>query len=35
MATQREVADHLDLSVKRVSELIRDGILPSKKEGVH
>lgn len=31
MATQREVADHLDLSVKRVSELIRDGILPSKK----
>jgi len=30
MATQREVADHLDLSVKRVSELIRDGILPSK-----
>jgi phage terminase Nu1 subunit (DNA packaging protein) len=31
MATQREVADHLDLSVKRVSELIRDGILPSKQ----
>ena len=30
MATQREVAEHLDLSVKRVSELIRDGILPSK-----
>jgi len=30
LATQREVADHLDLSVKRVSELIRDGILPSK-----
>jgi len=30
MATQREVADHLDLSVKRVSELIRDGVLPSK-----
>lgn len=30
MATQREVADHLDLSVKRISELIRDGILPSK-----
>jgi len=31
MSTQREVADHLDLSVKRVSELIRDGVLPSKK----
>lgn len=31
MATQREVAEHLDLSVKRVSELIRDGVLPSKK----
>jgi phage terminase Nu1 subunit (DNA packaging protein) len=30
MATQREIADHLDLSVKRVSELIRDGVLPSK-----
>lgn len=30
MATQREVADHLDLSVKRISELIKDGILPSK-----
>ena len=31
MATQRDIAEHLDLSVKRVSELIRDGILPSKK----
>ena len=31
MATQREVADHLDLSVKRISELIRDGVLPSKQ----
>ena len=31
MATQREVADHLDLSVKRVSELIRDGIFTSKQ----
>lgn len=31
MATQKEVAEHLDLSVKRVSELIRDGLLPSKK----
>lgn len=31
MATQREVAEHLDLSVKRISELIKDGILPSKK----
>lgn len=31
MATQREIAEHLDLSVKRVSELIRDGLLPSKK----
>ena len=30
MATQKEVAEHLDLSVKRISELIRDGILPSK-----
>lgn len=30
MATQRELAEHLDLSVKRISELIRDGILPSK-----
>jgi len=30
MSTQREIADHLDLSVKRVSELIRDGVLPSK-----
>ena len=30
MATQREVAEHLDLSVKRISELIKDGILPSK-----
>tara|TARA_A200000159_G_scaffold28888_1_gene25530 strand:- start:952 stop:1452 length:501 start_codon:yes stop_codon:yes gene_type:complete len=30
MATQREVAEHLDLSTKRISELIRDGILPSK-----
>jgi len=31
MATQRDIAEHLDLSVKRVSELIRDGVLPSKK----
>lgn len=31
MSTQKEVAEHLDLSVKRISELIRDGILPSKK----
>ena len=31
MATQKEVAEHLDLSVKRISELIRDGILPSKQ----
>ena len=31
MATQRELAVHLDLSVKRISELIRDGILPSKR----
>tara|TARA_Y100000004_G_scaffold197143_2_gene270014 strand:- start:6818 stop:7330 length:513 start_codon:yes stop_codon:yes gene_type:complete len=31
MATQKDIAEHLDLSVKRVSELIRDGILPSKK----
>ena len=30
MATQREVAEPLDLSTKRISELIRDGILPSK-----
>ena len=30
MASQREVAEHLDLSTKRISELIRDGILPSK-----
>jgi len=30
MASQRELAEHLDLSVKRISELIRDGILPSK-----
>ena len=30
MSTQREVAEHLDLSVKRISELIKDGILPSK-----
>ncbi len=30
MSTQREVAEHLDLSVKRISELIRDGVLPSK-----
>jgi len=30
MATQRELAEHLDLSPKRISELIRDGILPSK-----
>jgi len=30
MATQRDLAEHLDLSVKRISELIRDGILPSK-----
>jgi len=30
MATQRELAEHLDLSTKRISELIRDGILPSK-----
>lgn len=31
LATQRDIAEHLDLSVKRISELIRDGILPSKK----
>ena len=31
MASQKDVAEHLDLSVKRVSELIRDGILPSKR----
>lgn len=31
MANQRDVAEHLDLSVKRVSELIRDGVLPSKR----
>ena len=31
MATQREVAEHLDLSVKRISELIKDGVLPSKR----
>ena len=31
MSTQKDVAEHLDLSVKRISELIRDGILPSKK----
>ena len=30
MATQKEVSEHLDLSVKRVSELIRNGIFPSK-----
>ena len=30
MATQKDVAEHLDLSTKRISELIRDGILPSK-----
>ena len=30
MSTQKEVAEHLDLSVKRISELIKDGILPSK-----
>ena len=30
MASQRELAEHLDLSTKRISELIRDGILPSK-----
>ena len=30
MATQRDLAEHLDLSIKRISELIRDGILPSK-----
>jgi phage terminase Nu1 subunit (DNA packaging protein) len=30
MATQRDLAEHLDLSTKRISELIRDGILPSK-----
>jgi len=31
LSTQKDVAEHLDLSVKRISELIRDGILPSKK----
>jgi len=31
MATQKDIAEHLDLSTKRVSELIRDGILPSKR----
>lgn len=31
MASQKDVAEHLDLSTKRISELIRDGILPSKK----
>ena len=31
MATQRDVAEHLDLSTKSISELITKGVLPSKK----
>lgn len=31
MATQKEVADHLDLSTRSVTELLRDGTIPSAK----
>ena len=31
MADRKEVAEHLDLSVKSISELITKGVLPSKK----
>jgi hypothetical protein len=30
MATQQQVADHLDLSTRSVRELVRRGILPEK-----
>lgn len=31
MATQQEIATHLDLSSRRVRELTKDGVLPSSK----
>ena len=31
MATQREVSEHLGLSVASISELIKKGVLPSKR----
>lgn len=31
MATQKEVAEHLDLSIRRVSALVKQGILPSSR----
>lgn len=31
MATQKEVADHLDLSTRTVAELLKDGVIPSAK----
>ena len=31
MATQREAAEHLGLSVKSISQLIKNGVLPSKR----
>ncbi len=31
MATQQEIADHLDLTPRRVRGLVKDGILPSSK----
>ena len=31
MATQKELAEHLDLSTKTISELIKKGVLPAKK----
>ena len=31
MATQREVSEHLGLSVASISELIKKGVLPAKR----
>jgi phage terminase Nu1 subunit (DNA packaging protein) len=31
MATQKKVAEHIDLSSRRVRELIKDGVLPASK----
>lgn len=33
MATQREIADHLDLTERHVRRLLKDGIIPPSKAG--
>lgn len=35
MATQKEVAEHLDLTERHVRRLLRDGIIPPSKAGGH